>query len=218
MAWRACRTRRTPNRVAPDKTYCCRGSYYRSAYFAALWCRGRVNDVLKRGLAVAMLAYSIMYTLATLWRDLDLAVQEGLDQLTTLCLTEILLSQHTSVLPTPTPYDRVRQLLDAAHARLPSKIAPMRSRLATKAKLPDCRKSTLTRHSSGSLALDRGNIRYKRFLRDIEGLGAALPFSSSSRRMAVDFIESLPKAAEEQSRRGIKEPIRNSSMLRKRRD
>lgn len=89
---------------------------------------------------VVMLAYSIIYTLATLWRDLDLTIQEGLDQLATLCLTEILLPNTPVSYQLPTPRDSVRQLLDAAHVRLPSKIAPKPSRVATKAKLPDRRK------------------------------------------------------------------------------
>jgi Transposase DDE domain len=85
---------------------------------------------------VVMLAYSIIYTLATLWRDLDLTIQEGLDQLASLCLAEILLPNTPVSYQIPTPRDSVRQLLDAAHVRLPSKITPKPSRVATKAKLP----------------------------------------------------------------------------------
>jgi integrase len=44
-------------------------------------------------------------------------------------------------------------------------------------------------------ALSPGTVKYyKRFLRDIEGLGSALPFRSFTRRAVVDFIETYPKA------------------------
>ena len=89
---------------------------------------------------IVMLAYSIIRALAALWRDLDLTVQEGLDQLATLCLSEILLPGRPVSYQLPTPRDDVQQLLDAAQVRLPSKIAPRTSRVATKAKLPTRRK------------------------------------------------------------------------------
>jgi hypothetical protein len=89
---------------------------------------------------VVMLAYSIIRALATLWRDLDLTVQEGLDQLSTLCLNEILLPDRAVSYQLPTPREGVRQLLDAAAARLPTRIVAQASRVATKAKLPNRRK------------------------------------------------------------------------------
>ena len=89
---------------------------------------------------VVMLAYSIIRALAALWRDLDLTVQKGLDQLATLCLSEILLPGRPVSYQLPTPRDDVQQLLDAAQVRLPSKIVPKTSRVATKAKLPTRRK------------------------------------------------------------------------------
>ena len=43
--------------------------------------------------------------------------------------------------------------------------------------------------------LSPGTVKYyKRFLREIEALGPALPFASFTRRAVVDFIESYPKA------------------------
>src|SRR5438270_10187645 len=43
--------------------------------------------------------------------------------------------------------------------------------------------------------LSPGTVKYyKRFLREIEVLGPALPFASFTRRAVVDFIESYPKA------------------------
>jgi len=89
---------------------------------------------------VVMLAYSVIRALAAFWRDLDLTVQEGLDQLATLCLSEIVLPGRPVSYQLPTPRDDVQQLLDAAQVRLPAKIVPTTSRVATKVKLPTRRK------------------------------------------------------------------------------
>ena len=85
---------------------------------------------------VVMLAYTIIRALAALWRDLDLTVQEGLDQLATLCLSEVLLPGRPLSYQLPTPRDDVQKLLDAANVRLPTKIVPNTSPVATKTKLP----------------------------------------------------------------------------------
>jgi hypothetical protein len=89
---------------------------------------------------VVMLAYSIIRALAMLWRDLDLTVQEGLDQLATLCMTEVLLPGKLASYQLPKPRDGVQKLLDAAQVRLPAKIVPKASRVVTKAKLTARRK------------------------------------------------------------------------------
>src|SRR5215475_2754289 len=89
---------------------------------------------------VVMLAYSIIRALAMLWRDLDLTVQEGLDQLNTLCMTEVLLPGKLASYQLPKPRDGVQKLLDAAQVRLPAKIVPKPPRVATKTKLPTRRK------------------------------------------------------------------------------
>jgi hypothetical protein len=89
---------------------------------------------------VVMLAYSIIRALAMLWRDLDLTVQEGLDQLATLCMIEVLLPGKLASYQLPKPRDGVQKLLDAAQVRLPAKIVPKASRVATKAKLTARRK------------------------------------------------------------------------------
>src|SRR6516162_8446217 len=89
---------------------------------------------------VVMLAYSIIRALAMLWRDLDLTVQEGLDQLATLCMTEVLLPGKLASYQLPKPRDGVQKLLDAAQVCLPAKIVPKASRVATKAKLTARRK------------------------------------------------------------------------------
>lgn len=89
---------------------------------------------------IVMLAYTIIQELARLWHRLDITVQEGLDQLASLCLTEIKISNQPVSHKLPIPRDSVQSLLDAAHIRLPAKISPKTSRVSTKTKLTDRRK------------------------------------------------------------------------------
>ena len=90
---------------------------------------------------VVMLAYLLIHTLAQRWRQLDLTVQEGLDQLATLCLTEVQLPNQPATYQLPLPRPSVQQLLDAAHVRLPTKIAHPGTVVTTKTKLTQRRKS-----------------------------------------------------------------------------
>ena len=84
---------------------------------------------------VVMLAYSIIQSLAKHWRHLDLTVHEGLDQLATLCLSEIHLPDKSISYQLPTPRDTIQKLLDATQTRLPSKIVPKKRNVTTKTKL-----------------------------------------------------------------------------------
>ena len=90
---------------------------------------------------VVMLAYRIIQELARHWRHLDLTVQEGLDQLASLCLTEIRIPhQPPSYHQLPTPRESVQRLLAAAAISLPTKILPRESAVSTKTKLTTRRK------------------------------------------------------------------------------
>jgi hypothetical protein len=89
---------------------------------------------------VVMLAYLIIQDLARRWQPLDLTVQEGLNQLATLCMAEIHVRGQAPYHQIPTPRNTVQQLLDAAGVRLP-KVLPSRGVVVTtKRKLPDRRK------------------------------------------------------------------------------
>lgn len=84
---------------------------------------------------VVMLAYTLIRELATRWQPLDLTVKEGIDQLATLCLTEMRINDQA-----PTPRDTLQRLLDAAQVRLP-KVLPSRGvTVTTKTKLQNRRK------------------------------------------------------------------------------
>ena len=93
---------------------------------------------------VVMLAYSIIQELANYWRHLDLTVQEGLDQLATLCLNEIHLPDQSISYQLPIPRDTIQKLLDAAHVKLPMKIVPRDHNVTTKTKLTTRRISKKT--------------------------------------------------------------------------
>jgi hypothetical protein len=99
-----------------------------------------------------MLAYSIIQALAQYWRHLDLTVQEGLDQLATLCLNEITLPDQSISYQLPTPRDTVQKLLDAAHVQLPTKILPRNGNVTTKTKLTSRRTFKKQRLSATNVA------------------------------------------------------------------
>jgi transposase len=89
---------------------------------------------------VVMLAYTIIKELATRWQPLDLTVKEGVDQLATLCLTEVRINDQAPYHQVPTPRDTLQRLLDAAQVRLP-KVLPSRGvTVTTKTKLQNRRK------------------------------------------------------------------------------
>lgn len=89
---------------------------------------------------VVMLGYLIVHELAERWRHLDLTVQEGLDQLATLCLTEVHLPGQSVVYQLPLPSPALQELLDAAQVQLPTKLPYSGIAVTTKTKLPERRK------------------------------------------------------------------------------
>jgi len=88
---------------------------------------------------VVMLAYRIVHELADRWVDIDATVQEGLDELSTLCATELLVNGRPRCNCIPQPRASVRQLLDAAGVRLPEALPCKGVRVATRKKLPASR-------------------------------------------------------------------------------
>jgi transposase len=89
---------------------------------------------------VVMLAYALIKELATRWQPLDLTVKEGIDQLATVCLTEVRINDQAPSHQVPTPRDTLQRLLDAAQVRLP-KVLPSRGvTVNTKTKLQNRRK------------------------------------------------------------------------------
>jgi hypothetical protein len=89
---------------------------------------------------VVMLAYLMAQELRRRWRDRDLTVQEGLDRLASLCVTEVRIGGRASYNQVPTPREDVRQLFDAASIAIPTALPLAPARVATKKKLPQRRK------------------------------------------------------------------------------
>ena len=88
---------------------------------------------------VVMLAYLIVRYLRQAWADLDLTVQEGLDQLTTLCATQILVRDEVRCNQVPIPRDLSQKLLNAADIHLPEALPHLGAHVVTRKKLTERR-------------------------------------------------------------------------------
>jgi hypothetical protein len=84
---------------------------------------------------VVMLAYQIIKELADCWRDLDLTPCEGVQELTSLCMTEVTIAGQTTINQIPTPRDSVQALLTAARVELPPLLPYSGTKVYTKKKL-----------------------------------------------------------------------------------
>lgn len=89
---------------------------------------------------VVMLAYRIARELAERWSHLDLTVQEGLNELTTLCSTEIYNQERLLCQQIPQPRPSVERLLNEAGVTLPQTLPCNGVIVTTKRKLPQRRK------------------------------------------------------------------------------
>ena len=89
---------------------------------------------------VVMLAYLLVRQLRRRWHDVDLIVQQGLDLLTSLCLTEVRIDGRAPYYQVPAPRDEVRQLFEAAGVPLPEVLPFPPTEVATEKKLPPRRK------------------------------------------------------------------------------
>ncbi len=85
---------------------------------------------------VVMLGYLIVQELARRWRDIDLTVEEGIKQLTTLCATELHVKGQPRCNRIPEPRESIRRLLSAAQVHLPDALPCKGIKVATRKKLP----------------------------------------------------------------------------------
>lgn len=88
---------------------------------------------------VVMLGYRIARELSLRWASLDIRVQEGLDELAGLCVTEIVEKGRARCSQIPEPRESSRKLLEAAKIRLPEALACRGVVVSTKKKLPERR-------------------------------------------------------------------------------
>ncbi|MCH7687453.1 MAG: IS1634 family transposase [Planctomycetes bacterium] len=92
-------------------------------------------------LFVLMLAYLLVQELSRCWRSLDITVEEGLDELKTLCTTQVVVKGKSLLHNVPQPRDSVARLLRAAQVELPRKLASRGVHVSTRKKLVEERKT-----------------------------------------------------------------------------
>ncbi len=89
---------------------------------------------------VVMLAYMIIRKLREAWASLDMTVQEGLKELSTLCSMEIKVKDQGSCLKIPRPRKKSLELLKALDIRMPTALPHREVRVVTRKKLPEQRR------------------------------------------------------------------------------
>ena len=88
---------------------------------------------------VVMLGYVIVQELSRRWCEINLTVEEGIKQLTTLCATELHVNGQPRCSRIPEPRESIQELLAAAEVRLPDALACKGIKVATRKKLPENR-------------------------------------------------------------------------------
>jgi len=68
---------------------------------------------------IVMLAYMIIQELREKWRYIDITVEEGIDLLASLCITEVITKDGKAATLIPQPRPEIKRLLDAAEVELP---------------------------------------------------------------------------------------------------
>jgi hypothetical protein len=86
---------------------------------------------------VVMLAYYLIKELAHCWRELNLTPREGVQELATLCMTEVTIENQTTINQVPTPRESVQQLLTAARVQIPTVLPYSGTKVYTKKKLTE---------------------------------------------------------------------------------
>jgi transposase len=89
---------------------------------------------------VVMLSYMIVRRLRIGWEEFDLTVEEGLNQLSTLCSMEMKVKNQASCLKIPRPREKSKQLLKALDIRMPIALPHRNVRVVTRKKLVERRK------------------------------------------------------------------------------
>jgi transposase len=93
-----------------------------------------------------MLAYLMAYHLRRLWQEIEVTIEEGIDELSSLCATEVLLGD-VSIHTVPTPRELGELLLKAADVTLPDAIPCRKEKVFTRKKLVGERRSHIKSNS-----------------------------------------------------------------------
>ena len=86
---------------------------------------------------VVMLACQIVKEVAQCWCELDMTPSEGVNELASLCMTEVTIEHQTTINQVPTPRESVQQLLTAAGVQIPLVLPYSGTKVYTKKKLPE---------------------------------------------------------------------------------
>lgn len=85
---------------------------------------------------VVMLAYLIVRELTQYWQKLDLTVEEGIKELSSLCMDEVTIKNETTVHQIPQPRETLAQRIEAADVELPPVLPYSGTRVYTRKNSP----------------------------------------------------------------------------------
>lgn len=99
----------------------------------------RIEKSTRGHALVVMLSYLIIRHLQQAWSQLDITVEEGLKQLTTLCSMQVIVKGKASCHQIPNPRAQSTALLKAADIHIPKVLPHLGARVVTRKKLTDRR-------------------------------------------------------------------------------
>jgi transposase len=88
-----------------------------------------------------MLAYLIAYELRRFWQDIEVTIEEGIEELSSLCATEAIIG-NVSIQTVPEPRERGKLLLQKANVTLPDAIPCRNVNVFTRKKLVEERRNS----------------------------------------------------------------------------
>ena len=101
----------------------------------------RCEESTRAHVFIVMLAYKIIRELTECWKALDLTVEEGLQQLTTLCAQTVTINDSQTIFNSiPTPNDALQRLLSAANISIPEALPKRTAHVVTRKQLSSERK------------------------------------------------------------------------------
>jgi len=100
----------------------------------------RTEESTRAHILVVMLAYMVVRKLRQAWEEFDLTVEEGLNQLSTLCSTEVKVKGQGSCLKIPQPRKASQDLLKALNIVMPAVLPHREVNVVTRKKLTEQRK------------------------------------------------------------------------------
>ncbi len=89
-----------------------------------------------------MLAYMTAYELRRFWQDIEVTIHEGIEELSSLCATEVVIG-NLSIHTIPTPRENGKLLLEKANITLPDAIPCREAAVFTIKKLVEKRRSVI---------------------------------------------------------------------------